>query len=59
MGCSRKTISQKKIPLNPAVILHLRVYAPEYAPGCAQEFMAECIACLKDAASPELVETAP
>ncbi len=42
MGCSQKTISQKKIPLNPAVILPLRVYA--------QKLMAECIACLKNAA---------
>jgi hypothetical protein len=41
MGCSRKTISQKKIPLNSAVILTLRVYA--------QKLMAECIASLKNA----------
>jgi hypothetical protein len=42
MDCSLKTISQKEIPLNSAVIWTLRVYAPES--------MAECIARLQETA---------
>ena len=42
MGCSRKTISQKEIPLNPPVICPLRVYA--------QKLLAEYLARLEETA---------